>query len=44
MWSVFIGVVKKSNRNMQACSNVGLVCKVGFFFFFCFPDFDCLSF
>ncbi|OZC06943.1 hypothetical protein X798_06040 [Onchocerca flexuosa] len=28
VWSVFIGVVRKSARNMQACSRVGLVLEI----------------
>uniref|UniRef100_A0A915Q760 BEACH-type PH domain-containing protein n=1 Tax=Setaria digitata TaxID=48799 RepID=A0A915Q760_9BILA len=28
VWSVFIGVVKKSARNMQACSRVGLISEI----------------
>uniref|UniRef100_A0AAF5RXM1 BEACH-type PH domain-containing protein n=1 Tax=Wuchereria bancrofti TaxID=6293 RepID=A0AAF5RXM1_WUCBA len=28
IWSVFIGVVRKSARNMQACSRVGLVLEI----------------
>ncbi|VDK77256.1 unnamed protein product, partial [Litomosoides sigmodontis] len=28
VWSVFIGVVKKSARNMQACSRVGLILEI----------------
>uniref|UniRef100_A0A0M3I9Y7 DUF4704 domain-containing protein n=1 Tax=Ascaris lumbricoides TaxID=6252 RepID=A0A0M3I9Y7_ASCLU len=28
MWSVFVGVVRKSNRNLEACSRVGLISMV----------------
>ncbi|CAJ0941809.1 unnamed protein product, partial [Mesorhabditis belari] len=28
MWSVFVAVVRKSNRNLEACSRVGLISKI----------------
>lgn len=28
LWSVFIAIVRKSNRHLEACSEVGLICLV----------------
>lgn len=31
VWSVFVAVIRKSNRNLEACSRVGLIGIVSFF-------------